>query len=145
MTAEAPERRWQLATSLLGRAVRWRGVTLGEIEDVLLDRRARRLVGFAVRSSSGPRFLSRAACELRDGVAEVRSPHVLLEPGSLAFYLERGSSLAELRGAPAVRSGKEVGRLADLLLDAGGDVMALVLRRGGAELELPARGAEVRR
>jgi len=84
---------------LLNRAVRLRGIRLGEAVDVILDDSASRVLGFDVLCGDGEhRFLPHPAAELDgDGLA-VRSALTLLDAGQLAFYRERGATLLELRG-----------------------------------------------
>jgi hypothetical protein len=75
--------------SLLGRPVRWRGIRLGTVADVLLDERAARAVGLEVACADGRhRFLALGACRLGSSI-EPASPLVLLEPPALEYYRAR--------------------------------------------------------
>jgi PRC-barrel domain protein len=83
------------ASTLLRRPVVLRGIRLGEIEGVLLDSEAPRVLGFDVLCGDGAnRFLPFGASRPRDGAIEIESSLTLLEPRELAFYRERGRSLA---------------------------------------------------
>ncbi len=129
---------------LARRAVVFRGVRLGVVVDVLLDRPLRRLVGFEVRCPDGAhRFLPFPACEVRDDRLAVESALVLLDR-ELDFYRLGGSAFSALEGQQVRRRGAETGPLVDLLFSNEGDVQRVVAstRRGELELE-PGPGLEV--
>lgn len=105
---------------LLRRPVRLRGIDLGRAVDLILDRGARRVVGFEVRCGDEEhRFLAWPAARLEDGHIDVRSPLVLLDRDELAFYTERGRTLSALRRDEQVL---------DVVLSPGGEVVELVVR-----------------
>jgi hypothetical protein len=79
---------------LLERTVVIRGVRIGRIVDVILDRVGGEIVGFEVRCDDRQhRFLPRAAAKIEDSAVGIDSPFALLDPGELAFYRERGATL----------------------------------------------------
>lgn len=123
---------------LLRRAVTYRDIRLGVVEDVLFDGALGRLVGLDVRCGDGAhRFLPFPACELVDGRLAVESALVFLER-DLDFYRRGGRSLSDLVGEPVRRRGAELGPLADLLVTADGDVRRFVAASSGGERELDA-------
>jgi hypothetical protein len=83
------------ASALLRQPVVLRGIRLGEIEAVLLDAAEPRVLGFDVLCGDGKsRFLPFGAARPREGAVEIDSSLTLLEARELAFYRERGRSLA---------------------------------------------------
>jgi hypothetical protein len=85
----------QRASSLLRQPVVLRGIRLGEVENVLLDAAEPRILGFDVLCGDGAnRFLPFGTARRRAGALEIESSLTLLEPRELAFYRERGRTLA---------------------------------------------------
>jgi hypothetical protein len=128
--------------SLVGRPVLFTDVRLGVVVDALFDRRLGRLVGLVVRcADETDRFLPFPACEVGEDGAAVESALVLLE---LDFYRAGGNALSDIRGERVVAGGRELGTLADLLVDAEGEVagIAVATPRGEVELE-PGAGVVV--
>jgi hypothetical protein len=83
------------ASTLLRQPVVLRGIRLGEIESILLDAEEPRVLGFDVLCGDGAnRFLPFGAARPRAGAIEIDSSLTLLEARELAFYRERGRSLA---------------------------------------------------
>jgi sporulation protein YlmC with PRC-barrel domain len=123
--------------ALLGRAVAYRDIRLGVVEDVLFDAVLGRLVGLEVRCGDGAaRFLPFPACELAGDRLTVESALVFLER-ELDFYRLGGRLLSVLRGEPVTRSGADVGGLEDVLVSADGEVRGFLVRaqEGVRELE----------
>jgi PRC-barrel domain len=80
---------------LLRNPVVLRGIRLGEVEAVLLDRDEPRIIGFDVICGDGAnRLLPFGAARVGEGAVEIDSSLLLLESRELAFYRERGRSLA---------------------------------------------------
>jgi hypothetical protein len=105
--------RGQRASGLLRQPVVVRGIRLGEVDSVLLDPEEPRILGFDVLCGDGAnRFLPFGAARRREGAIEIDSSLMLLEPRELAFYRERGRTLA---GAP---------QLAHALVEADGALVA---------------------
>jgi hypothetical protein len=79
------------ADSLLGLRVGYRGLALGSVSAVLVDREGV-VLGLEVRSSfrPDPLFLPEPAAVIRDGAIEA-TPLVLLSSQQVAFYAERGA------------------------------------------------------
>jgi hypothetical protein len=85
----------QRASALLRQPVILRGLRLGEVENVLLDAEAPRVLGLDVLCGDGTnRFLPFAAARTRRGAIEIDSALTLLDARELAFYRQRGRSLA---------------------------------------------------
>lgn len=121
------------ASTLLGREVRFRGIRLGIIADVLVDPPSRRALGYdVVCRDDARRFLPMAASELADGFVDVGSALVLLDE---PYYRERAQSFAALRGTVARRGPEEVGVLRDLVVDEDARIVALVVESGGRVAE----------
>jgi hypothetical protein len=73
--------------------VRWQGIKLGTVSDVLSDADGSHAVGLEVACEDGRhRFLALTACRL-DASIEPASPLVLLEPAALEYYRARCLSL----------------------------------------------------
>ena len=89
-------------SELLEATVAFKGVRIGRIVDVILDRVGGEVVGFEVRCEDRRnRFLPREAATITDdSTVEVGSPFVLLDAAELAFYRERGVTLRK-REEPA--------------------------------------------
>ncbi len=130
--------------SLAGRPVVIGDVRLGVAVDALFDRALGRLVGLDVRcEDDSHRFLPYPAGEVHDDRIAVESELVLLDR-ELDFYRLGGSALSDLRGQSVALAGEEVGRLADFLIDAGGEVVRIVVATAGGEVELePETGVAV--
>jgi hypothetical protein len=121
------------ASTLLGREVRFRGIRLGVVADLLVDPPSRRALGYdVVCGDDARRFLPLAACDAVDGAVEVGSALVLLDD---PFYRERAQSFAELRGTVVRRGPVEVGMLRDLVVDEDAILVALVIESGGRVAE----------
>jgi hypothetical protein len=74
-----------------------RGIRLGEVENVLLDARGSRIVGFDVLCGDGSnRFLPLSTAQVATGGIEVASALTLLDPHELEFYRRRGRTLASV-------------------------------------------------
>lgn len=128
---------------LLRRAVTYRDIRLGGVGDALFDGALGRLVGLDVRCGDGAhRFLPFPACELVEGRLAVESALVFLER-DLDFYRLGGRSFSELVDEPVGRGAAELGVLADVLVNADGDVRRLLVATPKGELELEA-GADLR-
>jgi sporulation protein YlmC with PRC-barrel domain len=82
-------------SELLEATVVFKGVRIGRIVDVILDRAGGEVVGFEVRCGDRRhRFLPRAAVTIADdSTVEIGSPFALLDAGELEFYRERGVTL----------------------------------------------------
>jgi hypothetical protein len=107
---------------LLRRPVRLRGIQLGRAVDLILDAAGTRVVGFDVLCGDGAhRFLPLSAAEAQLDQIEVRSALSLLDTAELAFYRERGTTLAALR----------LEEVDDGVLGAGGEGGARGPRAGG--------------
>lgn len=124
-------------TSLLRRVVRARGIALATPVDVLLDPGVRRVLGFELLGRDGVRrFLPWVACDVDRDEIRVDSLLALLDTGQLRYYERHGLSLARLRGQRLEAYGRDVGRLADLVVDEAGCVVRVVVAQNGAEVEL---------
>jgi hypothetical protein len=72
-----------------------RGIRLGEVESVLLDADAPRILGLDVRCGDGAsRFLPYSTARPNGIGIEIDSTLTLLDGRTLGFYRERGRSLA---------------------------------------------------
>lgn len=82
-------------SELLEATVVFKGVRIGRIVDVILDRAGGEVVGFEVRCEDRRRrFLPRAAVTTADdSTVEIGSPFALLDAAELEFYRERGVTL----------------------------------------------------
>ena len=91
------------AATLVCAPVLVRGIRLGEVETVLLDAEAPRVLGLDVLCGDGAnRFLPISAARLGARGIEIDSALTLLDRGELDFYRARARSLAsvpELAGA----------------------------------------------
>ena len=116
------------ASGLPGRAVRWHGIRLGSVVDVVLDRTLRRLLGIEVRNmDERHRFLPAPAFEHVGTAVVPASPLVLLGADALAFYRGEGIALSSLRGMPVRRNGDSVGAIDDVLLRRDGELASIVV------------------
>ena len=74
-----------------------RGIRLGEVESVLLDPSAVRILGLDVLCGDGSnRFLPFSTARLRGAAIEIDSTLMLLGARELEFYRSRGRALATL-------------------------------------------------
>ncbi len=79
---------------LLERTVVIKGLQVGRVVDVILDREGGGVIGFEVRCEDGRhRFLPQAAATSHDLVIEIDSPFALLDTDQLEFYRRRGATL----------------------------------------------------
>ncbi len=86
-----------------------RGIRLGEVESVLLDADAARILGFAVLCGDGAsRFLPLSIARLEEGAIEIDSTLTLLDRRELEFYRSNSRPLAA------------VPELADAIVEPGG-------------------------
>jgi PRC-barrel domain len=82
------------ASTLVRAPVLVRGIRLGEVETVLLDPIAPRILGLDVRCGDGSnRFLPFAAARVRSETIEIDSSLLLLDEQELSFYRSRGRAL----------------------------------------------------
>jgi hypothetical protein len=119
------------AAASLQLPVRLRGIQLGRPVDLLLDRDAWTVLGFAVLCrDESRRFLPFAAAVVGEQEIAVGSALMLLEDAG--FYEQRGVSFRSLLGTEL---GGGIAR--DLMLDAAGRVTALVVERDGVRVAAP--------
>ena len=86
--------RGQRASTLLHAPVFVRGIRLGEVESVLLDPSAVRILGFDVLCGDGSnRFLPFSTARLNGAAIEIDSTLMLLGRRELEFYRSRGRAL----------------------------------------------------
>jgi hypothetical protein len=87
--------RGQRASTLLHAPVFVRGIRLGEVESVLLDPSAVRILGFDVLCGDGSnRFLPFSTARLNGAAIEIDSTLMLLGRRELEFYRSRGRAFA---------------------------------------------------
>ncbi len=102
------------ASALLHAPVLVRGIRLGEVENVLLDVNAPRVLGLDVLCGDGSnRFLPYSTARLTGGAVEIDSTLTLLDKRELEFYRSRGRKLTavpELADALVTPDGALVGR-----------------------------------
>jgi hypothetical protein len=125
------------AAAALQLSVNLRGIQLGRPVDLLLDLDGWNVLGFVVRcGDESRRFLPYAAAQVHDDEIAVASALMLLEDAG--FYEKRGVSFRSLLGEEM--SG---GVLKDLVLDAAGHVIELIVERDGERVSapVPARAA----
>ena len=95
------------ASSLLRLPVSVRGIRLGEVVAVLVDREADRIIGLDVRCGDGVnRFLPFSTARENGAGIEIGSAPTLLDPPELAFYRSRSRSLAGASELAGARIGK---------------------------------------
>ncbi len=114
------------ASMLVRAPVLVRGIRLGEVEAVLLDPEAPRILGLDVRCGDGSnRFLPYTTARVRGDAIEIDSTLLLLDEQELAFYRSRGRALTA------------VPELADALIapDGGLEVPSLPAARVGASMQ----------
>jgi hypothetical protein len=122
--------------ALLRRPVVIEDVRLGAAVDALFDRTLARLLGLEVQCSDGVhRFLPFSACDVLGDRLAVESPLALLDR-ELGFYRAGGNSFSDLRGQRVDLEGREVGVLADLLVDDDGGVRRIVASAASGIVEL---------
>lgn len=126
---------------LLALPVRLRGIQLGRPVDLLLDREAPRVVGMDVLCGDElHRFLPLTTASVGDDEIAIRSALVLLEADGLAFYRSRTFALTALRGHPVERDSRRLGTLSDVVVDAEGGLLAVLVEtdKGGRRLPFDA-------
>jgi hypothetical protein len=112
---------------LLALPVRLHGVQLGRPVDLLLDRDTLRTVGLDVLCGDDVhRFLPLPTASVNDDELAILSPLVLLEEDQLHFYRSKTFALSALRGRPVERKGQDLGALGDVVVDAAGELVAVV-------------------
>ena len=113
---------------LLALPVRLHGVQLGRPVDLLLDRNTLRTVGLDVLCGDEVhRFLPLPTASVSDDEIAILSPLVLLEQDQLDFYRSKTFALSTLRGRPVERKGRDLGALGDVVVDAAGELVAVVV------------------
>jgi hypothetical protein len=138
------------AGGLLRTPVRFRGIQLGHVADLVLDVERRRVLGLEVACGDEQRrFLPFSVASVDERELRVSSPLVLLNASELAFYITRGSTFLALRGTTVLRDRAPVGRLADLVLDGDGLIAGIVVDgkelRYTQDVRLGVPGTDVRR
>jgi hypothetical protein len=117
---------------LLALPVLVRGIELGRVVDIFLDRDARRAVGFdVVCRDEARRFLPLAAVGPSGRELEVLSPLVLIDGAELDFYRSRTVALRELRGAAVLVDGVLAGELRDVVVAPDGKLLEVVVEADG--------------
>ena len=113
---------------LLALPVRLHGVQLGRPVDLLLDRNTLRTVGLDVLCGDEVhRFLPLPTASVSDDEIAILSPLVLLEQDELHFYRSKTFALSTLRGRPVERKGRDLGDLGDVVVDAAGELVAVMV------------------
>jgi hypothetical protein len=131
---------------LLALPVRLHGIQLGRPVDLLLDRATLRTVGLDVLCGDEVhRFLPLPTAAVSDDEIAILSPLVLLEQDELHFYRSKTFALSTLRGRPVERKGRDLGALGDVVVDAAGELVAVMVagKRIASDGEL--RFADTRR
>lgn len=124
---------------LLALPVRLHGIQLGRPVDLLLDRDTLRTVGLDVLCGDEVhRFLPLPTASVSDDEIAILSPLVLLEEDELLFYRSKTFALSTLRGRPVQRKSRDLGALGDVVVDAAGGLVAVVVagRRIASDGEL---------
>jgi hypothetical protein len=122
------------------------GIQLGRPVDLLLDRNTLRTVGLDVLCGDEVhRFLPLPTASVSDDGIAILSPLVLLEQDELHFYRSKTFALSTLRGRPVERKGRDLGALGDVVVDAAGELVAVMVagKRIASDGEL--RFADTRR
>lgn len=123
---------------LLGLSVRHHGLQLGRLADLLLDRDARRVLGFdVICGDEEHRFLPLPTAVVSDEMISVGSPLVLLEGDELDFYRSRALALSSVRGRLVERNRRALGLLRDVVVGPDGTLVALVLEVDGMTRRIP--------
>jgi hypothetical protein len=113
---------------LLALPVRLHGIQLGRPVDLLLDRDTLRTVGIDVLCGDEMhRFLPLRTASVSGHEIAILSPLVLLEDDELHFYRSKTFALSALRGRPVQRKGRDLGVLGDVVVDAAGGLVAVVV------------------
>ena len=113
---------------LLALPVRLHGVQLGRPVDLLLDRNTLRTVGLDVLCGDEVhRFLPLPTASVSDDEIAILSPLVLLEQDQLDFNRSKTFALSTLRGRPVERKSRNLGALGDVVVDAAGELVAVVV------------------
>lgn len=113
---------------LLALPVRLHGVKLGRAVDLLLDRDTLRTVGLDVLCGDEVhRFLPLPTASVSDDEIAILSPLVLLEEDELHFYRSKTFALSTLRERPVEHKGRDLGALGDVVVDAAGELVAVVV------------------
>jgi hypothetical protein len=113
---------------LLALPVRLHGIQLGRPVDLLLDRDTLRTVGLDVLCGDEVhRFLPLPTTSVSDDEIAILSPLVLLEEDQLHFYRSKAFALSVLRGRLVQRKGRDLGALGDVVVDAAGQLVAVVV------------------
>jgi len=113
---------------LLALPVRLHGIQLGRPVDLLLDRETLRTVGLDVLCGDEVhRFLPLATASVSDDEIAILSPLVLLEEDELHFYRSKTFALSTLRRRSVQRKGRDLGALGDVVVDAVGELVAVVV------------------
>jgi hypothetical protein len=117
---------------LLGRPVRFRGIELGRVVELLVDLDARRALGLEVHCGDGcRRFLPLAATVIAPESLEVRSALLLVD--DVEAYRRQARPLTSLRGI-AVRRGRTVAKLTDVVVGPDGLIEEVVAGNGESTL-----------
>jgi hypothetical protein len=113
---------------LLALPVRLHGIQLGRPVDLLLDRDTLRTVGLDVLCGDEVhRFLPLPTASVSDDEIAILSPLVLLEEDQLHFYRSKTFALSVLRGRLVQRKGRDLGALGDVVVDAAGQLVSVVV------------------
>ena len=113
---------------LLALPVRLHGIQLGRPVDLLLDRDTLRTVGLDVLCGDEVhRFLPLPTASVSDDEIAILSPLVLLEEDQLHFYRSKTFTLSVLRGRLVQRKGRDLGALGDVVVDAAGQLVSVVV------------------
>jgi len=113
---------------LLALPVRLHGIKLGRPVDLLLDRDTLRTVGLDVLCGDEVhRFVPLPTASVSDDEIAILSPLVLLEEDEFLFYRSKTFALSALRGRPVQRKRRDLGALGDIVVDAAGELVAVVV------------------
>jgi len=113
---------------LLALPVRLHGIQLGRPVDLLLDRDTLRTVGLDVLCGDEVhRFLPLPTASVSDDEIAILSPLVLLEEDQLHFYRSKTFALSVLRGRLVQHKGRDLGALGDVVVDAAGQLVSVVV------------------
>jgi hypothetical protein len=122
--------------TLVRRPVVIGAVRLGAAVDAVFDQTLGRLLGLEILLGDGAhRFLPFPACEVHGDRIAVESPLVLLQR-ELGVYRAGGSAFSDLRGRSVRLDSREIGSLADLLVDEDGSVQRVVVSAPAGVVEL---------